>query len=573
MIPIFQRACMCLPFLLGSPALSGQGRVPACEAPGSVSQVAKTAAGYGSLGNWFVRQHRYPCAVQAFEQGLKLQPGSAPLHYSAGTAFYAEGDREHARGELQRAAELDTTLAQPHLLLGVLAHDGGDRGRALEEWGKTLSLDPHSATALDWLAKTRIEAGEYTAALDLLGSAPPTEDLAIDLLFARSKALLFEKAIAGAGEALQQHAAWQRLRVALATVLVQRNRPQEASVLLQAALAAQPDAYELRVLYLRVMVLTGQNDTALPYAEDLLKTHPRDFDALYLAGLLERGDGDYAAALTHLKDAVASQPKHYDARFNLGATLAKLHRPQEARQELQTAESLPEAEPEVHFQLAGVDRELGDAAGAEAQTRQYKEALSKRASRDELISLSAQAAQKLASGDAAGAASVERTILGKFPDEAVHWYDLALALDRTGDTKGEMDALRQAVGRRPGFALAWNQLGYLQLRAGEGSEAEADFRKAIAASPQYAEAESNLGSFLMEQGHEAEAETYFRSAVQANPLYVEAWINLAASLAERERFPEARRAAESALRVDPANSEAKRLISMLPSAAEGGGQP
>ncbi len=46
-----------------------------------------------------------------------------------------------------------------------------DRQLALDEWEHMLQLDPTSAVALDWMAKARIEAGQYTAAIDLLRTA------------------------------------------------------------------------------------------------------------------------------------------------------------------------------------------------------------------------------------------------------------------------------------------------------------------------------------------------------------------------------------------------------------------
>jgi Flp pilus assembly protein TadD len=232
---------------------------------------------------------------------------------------------------------------------------------------------------------------------------------------------------------------------------------------------------------------------------------------------------------------------------------------------LQAAAHLPGSAPEVHFQLAAVLRSLGDASMAENQTKLYQQELAERAQHDQLVSLSAQASQKLEAGDAAGAADVERMILEKFPNEAVHWYDLSLALDRLSDFPGETAALEHAVTLRPDFALAWNELGYLKAQASQNGEAEADLRRAVSLAPQFAEAQNNLGSLLVQEGKVDEAEQYFRLALESNPRYVDAWINLAASLAERSRFPGARLAIESALRLQPQNESAIQLLHMLPS--------
>lgn len=522
--------------------------------------------GYGALGDWFTAHNQPQCAADAYRRGLQANPRSAPLHYSMGMTLFTEGKLASASEEMQQTVSLDPAFDRAFLVLGIIAHDRGDRDGALKQWENAAQLNPGSITALDWIAKTRIEAGQYTEAMDLLATAPDSEDLAVDYLVAASKASLQEKGIASAQRALDSHPDWKRLRVALATVLVQRNRYEDAMTLLRAALKDDPDAVDLQVLTLRVLILMGDTDAAQPYADRLLVEEPGGFDALYLSGLLKRQDGQVAAALPLLERAAALQPDHFDVCFNLGIVYAKLHRVQDAKAELLHASKLPEASAEVHFQLASVLRAAGDASAAEAEMKLYQQQLAVRARHDELVSLSAQAAGKLQSGDTAGAAEIERSILGKFPEEAVHWYDLGLVFDRLGDLQGETVALEHAVQLRPGFAMAWNQLGYLEERRGEVKQSELAFRAAIGSAPQYAEAQNNLGSLLAMAGRDHEAEPYFRAALAANPRFVDGWINLAASLAASGDYIGARKAADRAVGLQPANPDAERLLQMLASA-------
>lgn len=541
-----------------------QAKGTVCPADPGLQAAASTANGLGALGNWFAQHGREDCAAQAFTQGLHLDPNSAPLHYSLALALYARGERAQASLQLQRSLALDPASDRAYLTLGVLAHDRGERAEALHDWEQAARLNPDSSVALDWIAKTRLEAGENTAAIDLLRTAPVSEDLSVDLVIAYSRAARFEEAIKAGGTALATHADWMRLRLAVATVLTQRNRYQEAVALLQPMVGSQNDSLDLEMLYLRILVLMNDNAAAATQAQVLLKRSPGNFDGLYVSGLLAREDGDYATALKLLQAAAEQQPRHYDVRLNLGMTLLKLHRIPEARAELEIAAKLPEATPEVHFQLAGVLRASGDAAAADAESKLYQAKLAQRAKHDEIVSLSSQASQKLAAADAAGAAMIERHILEITPDDPIHWYDLGLALDATHDYAGEAGALQQAVRLRPEMAPAWNALGYLEAQAGHDAEAEVDLRRAIAAAPGFGEAENNLGSLLVKQGKDADAEPYFRSAIEANPRSTDAWMNLAVTLADRSRFPEARKAAESALRVEPENAEASRLLQMLP---------
>lgn len=536
---------------------------PVCTAPPALTKAAVTAEGAGELGNWFGSRGQQECAIASFRSGLSLDPKFAPLHYSLALSLLAERRSVEASDEVHAALHLDPQLDKAYLLEGVLEHDRGDMEGALRAWEQAARLNTVSTTAVDWIAKTRIEAGQYTEAADILRTAPPSEDLALDLLVANTKAGLYEEGIRTAQDALERHQDWGRLRVALATVLVQRNRFEDGLHLLQTALAQQPASLALQLLILRVLVLMNDTDTARALADELYAAHPRDFEVLYLEGLLRRQAGEYAAALPLLEDAVLQRPEHFDARFNLGILLAKLHREEESRQQLVKAAALPDASPEVHFQLASVERTLGQSEAAAVETRLYRTSLAQRVQHDELVSLSAQAAAKLRVGDWNGSADIERQVLGKHPDDAVHWYNLALALDRGGDDKAEKEALEHAVHLRPNFALALNLLGYLEARSGQDAAAETSFRAAIASAPQYAEAENNLGSLLSGEGKDTEAEAHFRAALAANPRLVEAWINLGATLASKNQLIEARAAVQSGLKVQPGNEAAQHLMQML----------
>lgn len=504
-----------------------------CAAPPELRNADATANGAGTLGNWFSAHQQPACALAAYHHGLTLDPQSAPLHYSLAVALVGEHQEGAATSELNDALRIDPGFDRAYLVLGVLAHNHGDRDGALRFWQQASQLNPQSVATLDWIAKTRIESGQYTAAADLVRTAPASEDLALDLLMADSKAKLFEEAISFGQTSLARHPDWKRLRIALATVLVQRNRFEDGLRLLNAALQDNAQSLELQLLRLRVLVLMNDAAAARPTADQLLTAHPHDFEVLYLSGLLRREDGAYTEAVPLLEEAKAERPEHYDIRLNLGIALAKLHRLKEAKAELTEAARCQGASPDVHFQLAGVDRSQGDSAGAAEQMKLYERELAARASHDEVVSLSAQASAKLRGGDPKGAALLERQILSKFPNDAIHWYDLALALDATAEYGSEAEALEQAVHLRTDFSLAYNQLGLVQVRLGQIAPAEIAFRAAIASAPQYAEALNNLGSLLSNEGKDAEAETCFLAAVSANPRAIDARINLAATLAAR----------------------------------------
>jgi tetratricopeptide (TPR) repeat protein len=540
-----------------------------CHGPQELeSQVQNhpTPRSWAALGGWFGEQHNYACAIPAFQSALRLDPNSARFHYFLGLSLYSSGRVGASVTELRRSIELDPHDLRPHLALGVAFHQLGRAADAEAEWETALAIDPNSVTALDWLAKERISDGQFGAAIELLSAAPPDEDLTLDLALAYSQSGEFDKAAQTLTDALAKTPGETRLSTALATVYVQSHRYQDATNLIRATLNAHPGDEATELLYLRLLVLQDDDADAQPIAQRLLARDPKNFDVLYLSGVVENDEQLYAAAVEHLRAAAAINPDHYDVRFNLGTALSHLQQNEAAREQLEKAVALDPTKAEAHFHLAQVLRVLGQTADAQAQLKLFEQCQQATTTLALGQTKAGQAAQALDGGNAAQAVSLYREAIDALPQDAVLQYDLALALERTGDFAAERGALETAEKLRPGFAEVENQLGLVVARAGDAAAAEQHFRNAIAAAPGYAEAANNLGTLLGQQGRDREAEVCFRNAVSANPRFGQAWINLAATLASESRFVDARTAIDSALRINPNDVDALRLRQMLPSA-------
>jgi tetratricopeptide (TPR) repeat protein len=544
---------------------------PICRGPEPIELATRdhpNAKNWAALGGWFGEQHQFTCAIPAFQAALRIEPGSASLHYYLGLTLNSAGQFNAALPELRRSVELDPNQLQPRLLLGVVLNRIGRSAESQEAWEAALRVDPTSVIALDWLAKARISSGQPEAAVDLLSTAPPDEELTLDLAVAYSQSSLFDKAAETLNLALAKAPGDLRLSAALATVYVQSHRYQDATNLLRAALDVHPHDGATELLYLRLLVLQENDADARPLARRLLAAHPDSFDALYLSGILENDAQEYAAASEHLKAAVAINPTHYDARYNLGVALSHLQQNEAAREQLEKAVVLAPNEAEAHFHLAQVLRALGQSAQSQAQLKLFQERQQATIKLALAQTKGSQAAQALSSGNPAQAVTLYREAVDARPQDAALQFDLALALNSIKDPTPEDQlqeraALEKAIQLKPDFAAAENQLGYVAARAGDTAFAEQHFLKALALVPRFAEASNNLGTLLGQEGRDTEAEVRFRSAVSANPRYIRAWVNLAATLASESHFPEARTAIESALKIDPRDPDALRLRQML----------
>jgi tetratricopeptide (TPR) repeat protein len=309
------------------------------------------------------------------------------------------------------------------------------------------------------------------------------------------------------------------------TILVKQSLFQDAIRLAAKAAQLHPGNLDAERNYFRLMVVNDDYATAAPLGRKLLIKAPHDFDVLYLNGIMERASGQFPAARKHLEEAVALDPKHYNARYNLGVVLAELKDPHGAKLHLEKAIELGATEPQIRFKLASVLRTLGETQEAQQQLKLYQKELQDQNDRTLAASKAAQGDKEFATGDPQKAVAFYREAVAATPNNPLFVFKLALALDRTGAIEEESALLEQAIKVNPGFALAQNQLGYLASRSGDS----------------------------------AAAEEHFRQAVQAAPGYVQAWVSLAATLGMESRFPEAQKALTSALELDPKNAQALQL--------------
>ena len=483
------------------------------------------ASAYTELGIWFGDHQDYDCAIEAFRSALKFEPNSARLNYLIGLTLFTSGHPDDAVIALQESIRLAPDNLKAHVILGAALAQLHRDAEAKAEWEAALKIDPHSPDAIDFLSKMLAAEGDYGATIALLRSAKLDENLSLRLAFAYDKAGNLDKASEVLKTALRAKPSSLALSAALETILVKQSLFQDAIRLAAKAAQLHPGNLEAERNYFRLMVINDDHATAAPLGRKLLLKAPHDFEVLYLNGILERAAGQFTDARKHLEEAVALDPKHYNARYNLGVVLAELKDYRGAKLHLEKAIELGATEPQIRFKLASVLRALGETEEAQEQLKLYQQELQEQNNRTLAASKAAQGDKEFAGGDPQKAVAFYREAVAATPNNPLFTFKLALALDRTGAVDEESALLEHAVQVDPGFALAQNQLGYLASRSGDS----------------------------------AGAEDHFRRAVQAAPGYVQAWVSLAATLGMESRFPEAQQALAAALQLDPQNAQALQL--------------
>ncbi len=192
-------------------------------------------------------------------------------HLDRGWDLAQKGDASGASACAKRALELDPQSPEVHNLLGYSAALAGDSDDALEHYRQAIALDETYLEAMLNAAEVLMHPlGEWDDAIELCDDAleyAETKEEIADCLLLRVDALL------GKGDVEEAKRCMSRL--------------------------PEPPYETPSYVFLigRAFYELGENDKALPYIEEAVRTDPEHADAHYYLGLLRDDGGDMRAAV------------------------------------------------------------------------------------------------------------------------------------------------------------------------------------------------------------------------------------------------------------------------------------
>ncbi|MGA9672101.1 MAG: tetratricopeptide repeat protein [Terracidiphilus sp.] len=401
--------------------------------------------------------------------------------------------------------------------LGNWFSENHETNCAAEAFQSALKIDPNSKKALDGWAKSLLAAGDYGTVIRRLRTVPLDENLTLDLAAALRTADMFDDAEKVLVEGLKTYPNSDGLAGALVSLDIHVGHNAAAQIIAEKQARLKSADLEAQRIYLRTLIINGDNKAAAPLGRKLLVLAPHDAELLFLNGMLERGAGDFAAARKHLEESVALNPNFYNSHYNLGVVLEQLQDAAGAREQFKKAIELGANEPEARFELAKVLRTLGETAEAQEQLKIYQQRLKEESDKSLAILKSTQAEEAVKAGDNRKAADLFREASAALPENPALAYRLGVVLGELGDTKGERGALQQAITADAEFAPAHYQLGYLETREGDNAAAEQQFRLALKAAPNYTQALVALAATLGMESRFKDAQDTVNDALKIEP--------------------------------------------------------
>ena len=276
--------------------------------------------------------HTYDAARPLLLAYLQQHANDARALFDLGFVEDSTGEQDAAERDYAKAIAADPKQFESHAALGLLLAQTDRRDRARQELEAASQLEPAThdaqAKAQVWrsLAQLQLASDPVAAKQSLLkalqlapGNSTPADlvltgqiseanDDAEDAAIAYRRALAMEPDSAGATSAL-------------AHLLLQQKKPQEAEPLLRAAIAKHPEDAGLTAQLATTLFAEGKDAEAVATLEKLHQLQPSNLSVTRMLAdaELQSGAADKAAPL--LAEAVASTPSDAGLLTDYGQSL------------------------------------------------------------------------------------------------------------------------------------------------------------------------------------------------------------------------------------------------------------
>ncbi|QBR71631.1 hypothetical protein CU048_10470 [Beijerinckiaceae bacterium] len=247
----------------------------------------------------------------------------------------------------------------------------------------------------------------------------------------------------------------------------------------------------------------------------ILSHEPDHFICLHHLGLIAHRQGDHAAAVKLIEQAIVIKPDYIEALSNLGAVHRALGNTEAALAVTQQAIALAPEFAQAHSNLGNA---LEDQGLLDAALAAYQKAASLNHGFVEAHTNCANVLRKL--GKCEEALAVCEDIIAHRPDSAEPYFSLGNILRELSQPGEAVRAYRRALELRPNFAEVYTNLGNILQGQEAFEEAVAAYREAVALRPDLADAHANMGAALESLGRLPEAIDSYRTAIALNPKFL-----------------------------------------------------
>jgi predicted O-linked N-acetylglucosamine transferase (SPINDLY family) len=261
----------------------------------------------------------------------------------------------------------------------------------------------------------------------------------------------------------------------------------------------------------RELYEAGDFEGAAQACRRLLKSQPRETEALYLLGVIAHQTGNQPFAVECMRRALALAPDHGDCWNILGLALTILGNDDEAGASFERAIALGDS-PHFCNNLGSLRKKQG----------RFDDAM-----------------------------AAYRRVLTQNPDFADAYFNLGSIYREKQEWDAAAECFQKAVRANPTDVEAWANLGQVLRILQRSEEAVQVFERALAFVPDNAELHCDLGDALRDLNQTAKAITEYTFAGHLNPNLARAWFSAGVLHNLQEEYAAALEYFEKALEIEP----------------------
>jgi tetratricopeptide (TPR) repeat protein len=300
-------------------------------------------------------------AIRGYQAILTSHPERADVRSNLGAAYARLGRYEDAIAQYKQALARDTRNQTIRFNLALAYYKAAWFTEAATELANFVAAAPKELAtrqnAVLLLADCYVRLGQYKPAIDLLSplAAADAND--------RTVAYLLGSALVGDGQIQRGQALIDRVfhgedsaeaRMLMGSILLLADDGAGAIKELERAIELSPKLPGVHTWYGRALMRMGDPEKAKSVFKIELADNPNDFEANLYIGILLRRDKEFDEALGFLQRAARLRPRDFYARYHLGAVLAALGKPADARTLLEAVTKEYPEFVEAHALLAQV---------------------------------------------------------------------------------------------------------------------------------------------------------------------------------------------------------------------------
>jgi tetratricopeptide (TPR) repeat protein len=387
-------------------------------------------------------------AAREFEELVKINPGSPSLHHNLGLAYLALRDLEQARTNFLEASRRQRTFLPSRLALAQMNLDAGRFREVLQYADEILATSPAHPEARYYRSAGLAGTGKLSEARmelnRLLKQFPQYPEPRLQLALLN----LAEKRFKEAESSLTaMYKEWGDVRAlkALVRVYMAQNQADTAMRMVEGEFKKRQDSPRIRLLLAETAASAGHHKTAIEHLLKLAEQDP-NWDYLYMGlGEAHQASGDMVRATLAFEKAVQMAPKSLEAGLKLAYAYEISGQPQKAieayRRTLSINPNIPIAMNNLAYLLSENNGNLDEALRLAQRARQYFPQERYIADTVGWIYLKRK--------ELTAASQIFRTLVQKYPEEAVFRYHYGASLLEAGDRARAKTELLAALDRKP----------------------------------------------------------------------------------------------------------------------------